>query len=115
MSEFPLYSSLSTDLPNKDLTGAQKADFVKKVDAMDQDGHELIYALIKTFYIDKENNSPFILPYGGKFVKNDMSYDLDNIPVELRQLLYKFSKIHTKRMKEDRKMDKKREKSTIAS
>jgi len=108
MSNFPLYSSLCNELPNKDLTSVQKADFVKKVDAMDQDGHELIYALIKTFYIDKENNSPFILPYGGKVVKNEMSYDMDNIPVELRQLLYKFAKIHTKKMKEDSKMEKNR-------
>lgn len=108
MNDFPLYSSLSTNLPNKDLTGTQKADFVKKVDSMDQDGHNLIYALIKMFYIDKEQNSPFVLPYGGKTVKNDMIYDLDNIPVELRQLLYKFTKIHAKKMREDRKINKNR-------
>lgn len=111
MSNFPLYASLSADVPDKDLTGAQKADFVKKVSAMDQSGHELIYALIKTYYIDQETNSPFILPYGGRYAKNDMVYDLDNIPHTLRQILYKFAKIHTKRMKEEKKLDKKRTKT----
>ena len=106
MSNFPLYTSISAEIPEKDLTSTQKADFVKKVDKMDLDGHELIYALIKTFYIENENDSPFTLPYGGKFVKNAMSYDIDGLPVQLKQILYKFSKIHSKKMKEDRKLEK---------
>jgi len=106
MSNFPLYTSISADIPEKDLTGTQKADFVKKVESMDLDGHELIYALIKTFYIENENDSPFTLPYGGKFIKNEMSYDMDGIPLKLRQILYKFAKIHIKKMKEDRKLEK---------
>jgi hypothetical protein len=106
MSNFPLYTSISTGIPSKDLTVTQKKDFVKKVDAMQVDGHELIYALIKTYYIDSEQDSPFTIPYGGKFVRNDMTFNLDDVPIKLRQILYKFAKIHSKKMKEDKSLEK---------
>ena len=108
MSNFPLYNRLKNESPTKDLTGAQKADFIKKINSMNKDGHELIYALIKAYYIDCESNSPFILPYGGKYLKNNMIYDMDNIPHALRQILYKFAKMHTKRMKEELKLQENR-------
>jgi len=105
MSNFPLYTSISTGIPGKDLTATQKKDFIKKVESMDPDGHELIYALIKTYYIDSEQDSPFTIPYGGKFVRNDMTFDLTDIPSKLRQILYKFVKIHTKKVKEDKSLE----------
>ena len=106
MSNFPLYTSISTGIPNKDLTAKQKKDFIKKVDEMEVDGHELIYALIKTYYIDNEQDSPFTIPYGGKFVRDDMTFNLADIPHKLRQILYKFVKIHGKKVKEDKNLEK---------
>jgi len=109
---FPLYDSLIEDVPEKDLTGYQKSDFVKKINSMDNEGHERIYALIKKFFImnEVEQNS-FNVPYGGKFVKNnDISFDLKDIPIKLRQILYKFAKIHMKKLKEDKKLEKERKK-----
>lgn len=110
MTEFPLYSSLKIGIPDKDLTAVQKADFVKKIETMNTEGHELIYALIKTFYIlNNESNTPFTTPYDGKFVKNNVTFDMDGLPQKLRQILYKFIKIHTKKVKEDEILKKDRE------
>ena len=106
MSDFPLYTSLLTNLPDKDLTPKQKSEFIKKIEKMDLDGHELLYALIKTYCIENESNTPFTVPYNGKFVKNNVTFDLASFPLKLRQLLYKFSVIHVKKMKEDLQMSK---------
>ena len=110
MTEFPLYTSLKNGIPDKDLTATQKADFVKKIEKMNTDGHELIYALIKTFYINnKESETPFTTPYDGKLVKSNITFDMDNLPLKLRQIIYKFIKIHTKKVKEDKILEKNRE------
>ena len=114
MSNFPLYISVSTGIVEKDLTATQKADFVKKVNKMDLGGHELVYALIKVYYMENANDSPFTLPYGGKYIDNDMTFDLDHLPTKLRQIIYKFAKIHVKRMKEEAKLAKLQKKSKIS-
>ena len=49
MSGFPLYDNLSKDLSaKKDLTVKQKTDLIKNINLIDQDGQELVYALIYT-------------------------------------------------------------------
>jgi hypothetical protein len=100
---FPLYTSLSKDLPDKDLTNTQKNDLVKKISNMDSNGYELVYALIKIYYINSDKNSLFNIPYEGKYVKDEICFDVDKLPCKLKQLVYKFAKLNTKRMKEDLK------------
>ena len=102
MNQFPLYTSLLKDLPTKDLTIIEKKEFVKNIKKLDQDGCDLIYALVRVYYLDKEDNiSGFTLPYGGKFVKRDLKFDLELLPKELKQLLNKFIFMHLKKMKEE--------------
>lgn len=105
-SNFPLYTSLSSGIVDKDLTAKQKDDFIKKTEEMDEEGHELIYALMRVFFLENESSSPFNVLYEGKRVDNNIVFDLSNIPKKLRQILYKFAKIHVKKMKEDKKLAK---------
>jgi hypothetical protein len=104
MNQFPLYTSLSIDIQKKDLTIVEKKEFIKNIKKLDQNGHDLIYALIRIFYLDKEDNiSGFTLPYGGKFIKNDLRYDLESLPCKLKQLINKFIFMHIKKMSEENK------------
>lgn len=97
MNQFPLYSVLNVNLPSKDLTAAQKNNFIKKIPLMDKDGRELIYALIR-FY-NCENPSPSF--YDSIVSKNSVMFDLEHFPIPLKQLLYKFILLHLKKLKED--------------
>jgi hypothetical protein len=107
MSNFPLYTSLSTNLSTKDLTIAQKSDFIKRVSKMDPDTCELIYALIKSYHLEHESkDSSFVLPYKGSLAQDRINFNLLNFPKQLRQLLYKFVTIHSKKLKEDKKIKK---------
>ena len=102
MSNFPLYDSLIKDLPSIDLTDIQKKAFVKRVEKIDKNGHELIYALIRTYqYQNTNNNTQFTLPYNGTFIENDLHFDLEIMPVELKHILFKFASIHLEKMKKD--------------
>lgn len=102
MSKFPLYDSLNTNIKNKDLTVIQKKDFIKKIDILDKNGHELIYALIRIYQMENdEDNTSFILPYNGIYINKDMKFYIENLPNKLNHILYKFIKVHLKKMKEE--------------
>lgn len=107
MTKFPLYDSLSKDISNKDLSVIQKRTFIKNVLNIDKDGCELIYALIKTFQIEnKEEDINYSLPYKGKYDNDDIVFDLDNFPIKLKQILFKFVIVHLQKMKEEQTINK---------
>jgi hypothetical protein len=103
MSNFPFYDSMNKDIKNKDLTIKQKDEFINKINKIDETGTELVYALIRVFEMEHEENSgSFKLPYSGKYVeKNDIQFDFDQFPIKLKQILYKFVTIHSNKMEED--------------
>lgn len=108
-SNFPLYDNLSTDISSRDLTTKQKNDFMSKIKNIDDKGAELVYALIRVFQMENcSDNSTFKLPYDGKYVNNDMKFDLNELPNDLKQILYKFVNIHTESMKEENKLNETR-------
>jgi hypothetical protein len=109
MSNFPLYDSLSSDVSKFDLTTKQKDEFMKLVKNIDNEGTERIYVLIRMFQLENaEDKSTFKIPYGGKFIKTDLKFDLNDFPNELKNILYKFIKIHSSTMEEEIKIKKNR-------
>ena len=55
-----------------------------------------------------EDKSTFKIPYGGKYIKTDLKFDFNDLPNELKHILYKFIKIHTSTMEEEMKIKKNR-------
>ena len=75
---------------------------MKLIKTFDTAGYEIIYILITCYQL--ENNeiaNTIILPYSGKFINNDITFDFNEFPQDLKKILYKFVKIHTKKMKEE--------------
>lgn len=103
MNSLDLYKSLILNLPKKDLTVANKKDFIEKISKMDKDGHLLVYSLIKNYFVNnnKADNSALLIPYNG--IKNDCKVEFNflDFPIELRQLLYKFVVLHMKKLEMD--------------
>lgn len=108
---FPLYDNLLKEIPKKDLTVKQKNEFITNISKMDQSGYELVYALIHNHELKSElSNSNSSLPYEGKLIKKDtIEFDFNIFPLELKHILYKFSKIHIKTMEENKVLEEKRE------
>lgn len=109
MSGFPLYDNLILKLPTKDLTIKQKDEYNKICLKIDNNGTELIYALVHFFF--RQNDTRIegdidVLPYSGskKEVNKgvyDITWNLMSFPIKLRQLLYKFVILHLKKIEED--------------
>ena len=102
MINLPLYDTLIKDLPEEEITIKQKDKFMKLIKDIDEYGSELIYVLIRLYQLENsDDKSTFKLPYGGKFVKDDLNFNLNDLPLQLKQILYKFLLLHIKTMKEE--------------
>jgi hypothetical protein len=106
MSQFPLYTTLSTNLPKKDLTVLQKNELIKKISSMSTEDHELIYMLIKTYYINNDTGDSLSIPYNAQLGKDKIDFDLLDFPNGLKQLLFKFVTVHKKKLIEDETFQK---------
>lgn len=103
MSTLPLYETLIKDCTHEDLTIEEKNEFMAIVKNIDDYGSELMYALIRIYQLENnEDKSTFKIPYGGKYIKNDIKFDLLDLPNQLKQLLYKFLIIHSKSLSFDK-------------
>jgi hypothetical protein len=79
---------------------------LSKIKNIDDNGAELVYALIRVFQMENStDNSTFKLPYDGRYVKNDMKFDLNQLPNELKQILFKFVNLHAESMEEQSKLN----------
>lgn len=106
MSKFPLYDSLSKNIINQDLTAVQKKNFIKRIEKIDTNGNELVYALIRMYQIENnDNNTSFTLPYNGTFSDGELHFDLDMFPIPLKQILFKFLGVHLNKMKEESRIE----------
>lgn len=106
MSNFPLYDNLSKDIPKKDLTVRQKEEFIKKIENIDMTGRDLVFALIQFYRLEAGDENMMNVPYNGVSVNNvkntvDLSWSLNDFPIKLRYILYKFIILHTNSMVEE--------------
>lgn len=96
MTTFPLYDTLSLNLPKKALLVKQKADLVKNLMLLDQNSQELVYALIK-YHTIREKIVSEEIPYNGTSIPTpkkkgceDITWDLSNFPPKLLHILNAF-------------------------
>jgi hypothetical protein len=89
---FPLYESLKND-EFKELTDDEKDALINKIKVMNDDKQEIVYALMKAYYIEEQETLSNELPYNGKELKNRIKFDLDQIPSKLQYILKCFSLI----------------------
>ena len=99
MPQFPLYELLMSNVSEKDLNVIERKKLLETIPTLEQDAHDLLYALIKCFYIEHIGDLGF--PYDGIIQKDRIAFDLKKFPVKLRRLLYNFIIAHSKKLEED--------------
>jgi hypothetical protein len=93
---------LRNDLPKKDLSIKQKNEYLTGFRDLDEKGSELVYALIRAHQFDQsEGRTLEGLPYGGTCDHEDVTFDLEELPIPLKHILSKFVVVHIRSMKED--------------
>jgi len=73
------------------------------INALDKDGQEIVYALIKHNYVLYQNNATSF-PYNGKILKDGrIKFDLCGFPDQLIKILWIFVNKHTNKMNDEMK------------
>lgn len=111
MDSFPLYDTLLHDIKTKEITELDTQDRLKLIkwinNSLDLDGKEKIYALIRYFELNETNAMTEIIPFNGKFIEGELTFELENFPILLQHIIFNFSKLHIQHMKDQQKIEKK--------
>lgn len=107
MNSFPLYNRIVNNVPNCDLTQEEKEFFIDNIKNMDELGKELLFVLIFQFSTENKKKRNNKVPYKGKkeTINDEVSnftWNLQDLPITLRQMILKFMKMHLVKMEEER-------------
>ena len=115
LSSFPLYSNIKSSAKDDALTPEEKLELITTLKRIDTETSEIIYALIRCFYLETTGGlDGKTLPYDGKVLKNVFKWELDKLPSKLENILLEFSrrhKMHTEEQKHLQKSLKKKKSS----
>jgi hypothetical protein len=100
MSLQNLYNSLKNDV--QDCPFTEKDKFLKNVAQLDEKGHEMFYAIVKTHQLENKKDSYPQLPYESKFVSSKLRIDFEKLPTQLKHILCKFMNMHILSMEEEK-------------
>ena len=94
---FPLYDNLNKELGEdlKPLTKSEKEKLINNIKQLDDNGHELIYTLIRVYYLNNEKDD-YKLPYGMKSLKLGLRTDINQLPLPLQHIIKNFVELHLK-------------------
>lgn len=110
MTLFPLYDSLLDELNStktkKDLTVAQKKSLIVDISNLDIVGTRHVLALIRCHQLITDTEKASVsLPYEGKVSDDELTFDLTDLPIELRHILNLFVKKHASSMEETNRLN----------
>ena len=89
---YQLYYTLDKNLQSTDLKKIEKEEVISSIEKMNQESKDACYLLIYEHYRITENKETKT-PYGAVITGNDIQFDLSNMPIKLRRILYNFCKI----------------------
>jgi hypothetical protein len=85
------YMSLCKDLPSKDLTPDHKKYLLQRISLFTQSEMNNVFSFITTYAQEHGDTSP--VPYKGETNASDITYNLMNLPTQLRHIIYKYAVI----------------------
>lgn len=103
----PLYDTLNKDLESKDLNMNQKKELSDKLNVIDENGRDIVYTLVRYHHktSDSKKRDDTLFNCSKKENKNglyDISWTVNDFPIKLRRILYKFVNLHFESKKEDK-------------
>jgi len=102
-SSFPLFHNLYNETANENLLNYEhQMELCQKIKEMDDEGCEIIFAIIKFYYISIDNGFIDHLPYKPKINKNGYKYELNNLPIKLINMIEKFVNLHNNKIELDK-------------
>jgi len=106
ISSFPLFNNLlnetnaMSEYPN--LSYDEQIDLCQQIKEIDDEGCEIIFALIKFYYIIIDHGFIENLPYKPKVNKSGYKYELNSLPIQLIHIIQRFVQLHRSKIEVDK-------------
>lgn len=101
--QFPLFSHLKNELNTEAIESLkleEKLELIQKIKELDEQGCSLVYALIRYYQIYEDKCSVVDVPFHMKKIKIGYRFCIEELPVLLQHLIFRFVDIHLKSQKE---------------
>lgn len=107
-NNFPLYFSLKQK--NENRNEKLSYDDMKNLcsiinNDIDQEGFEIIYAIIRYYSLIEDKISFDSIPYAPKVNKNGLKYDLTSLPNKLILMIQNFVEMHSNKINEEKQRE----------
>jgi hypothetical protein len=100
MDKYPLYQTFACKNTKKDLTNVQKKKLCENISSLTQEQKTvLVRLIIEHSRLNNNNEKETLLvniPYKGITKDLNIEFSLENIPIELKLILFKFTEVCTK-------------------
>lgn len=105
-SVFPLFDTIyqETEHIENALNHEEKIKLCDNIKELDEEGHDLVYAIIRTFYLVKENGQFDFIPYSPKIKKSNYKFDATYFPARLLLMIRHFVDLHLHKLREERQI-----------
>lgn len=98
---FPLYDILIKESHDIDLSLDQKKELMGLIPQLDDKGHQNIFTIIRIHGLKNSSGGIFDIPYDGQRNLGDVKFNLEKLPNIVKQMIYRFVKIHIDKLKEE--------------
>jgi hypothetical protein len=88
-----LYNSLGFNIQSDDLNDNEKKELTELVSKFDIEKKEIFYQLILHDWLRHKSNTKVIYPYKIKQQHNDIEIKIDCLPIRVKRILLKFSRL----------------------
>lgn len=103
VGQFPLFCHLKNEVDKEDiepLSVAQMLELTEKMKGLDEQGCSLVYALIRYYQIYEDKCNAIDVPFNMKKIKNGYRFCIEDLPILLQHLIFRFVDIHLKSQQE---------------
>lgn len=105
---FPLFNMLSqkvkqsVDHPENEWSLEERLRLAESCKQLDEEGYQVLYAIIRYYYLEKDHGAFHVLPYQMKKLKLGYRVDLDHLPPFLLHLMDVFIIYHRQKIEEEK-------------
>jgi hypothetical protein len=102
MASFPLFNIIQQEINKEQLINDKiLEDLVNKIDKMDNEGNEIILALIRNYQLETDNGLYEELPYECKNNKSGYKFTVNKLPNTLLLMILHFVDLHLNKQNEE--------------
>ena len=100
---FPLFDTIYKQTESTDLSipHQERLDLAEQISQLDKSGHEYIYAIIRNYQLELDQEDFNELPYKVRLKRQGMKWEMQKLPPRLLVMIRHFVFLHLQKLQEE--------------